>query len=85
MAWRVVITDAALPDIEKLDDPQRALAEVFEWVRAGPPCEQERGVGPAVVYEETLTNGFRVHYFIGTIPHAYVAIVRVRPPIKPTP
>lgn len=86
MAWRILITDTAVPDLRELDDPERAIAEVFDWVSNGPPCEQERGLGRAVVYDHRLENGVRVQYFIGVEPHAYVAILRVRrPSVEPPP
>lgn len=85
MAWRVLITDAVLPDLSQFDDPEQAIGEVFDWVSNGPPCDRERGVGPAVVYDHRLKNGVRVQYFIGVEPHAYVAIVRVGPPVIEPP
>lgn len=85
MAWRVVITDSVWPDLERFDDPSRAIDEITEWIANGPPCEGQRRVGAAVVYEHTLESGIRVQYFIGTYPRAYVAILRIRPPIVRPP
>ena len=85
MAWRVLITDAVLPDLAQFEHPGQAIGEVFDWVSNGPPCDQERGVGPAVIYKHSLENGVRIRYFIGVEPHAYVAILSVRPPIVEPP
>ena len=78
MAWEVVITDSAAADLEAFDDPQATLADVFDWVRLGPPCDNPRRVGPAVLYQHVLAGGVRLDYFVGTAPRAYVAIVRIR-------
>lgn len=85
MVWAVVIADSVWPDLAHFDDPHAAVAEVFDWVTNGPPCDHQKGVGPAVLYEDTLENGLRIEYFIGTAPHAYVAIVRVRPAVSGSP
>jgi hypothetical protein len=85
VAWEIRVTDTALPDLLQFEDPQEALNGVFDWVTNGPPCDRKRGVGPAVIYEDYLENGVKVQYFIGVQPHAYVAIVRIRPPIIQPP
>lgn len=81
MTWEILVTDTALPDLLQFDDPQDALNEVFDWVSNGPPCDRMRGIGPAVIYDDSLENAVKVQYFIGVHPHAYVAIVRILPPV----
>jgi hypothetical protein len=81
VAWRVLITDSV--DLSGLKDPVEDLGEVFDWAVKGPPCDRLRGVGLAVLYDDELRNGVRVRYFIGTYPHAYVAVVQVLPPLNP--
>lgn len=83
MAWHILITDSVQHDLGRLDDPQEALSELFDWATNGPPCDGRRALGPASIYEDVLKNGIRVRYFIGTSPNAYVAVLTIRKPPKP--
>ncbi len=85
MVWEIRISDSALPDLARFDDVQQAVDELLDWAAEGPPCDNLEAVGPAVVYGHTLRSGVRVQYFIGTSPHAYVAILRMRRPVVRSP
>lgn len=76
MSWRVVVTETAL---EGLSEAEKATvtAELFAWVETGPSRQNRRPVFGAPMFEDSLSSGFDVAYFVDeSVP--YVAVVRVR-------
>lgn len=79
------LTDTVWPDIAKLDDREALVADLFDWVEMGPPCNGRRELLGAVTYEDVTPGGLKVQYFIGTTPKAYVGVLRVRKVEPPLP
>lgn len=79
MSWRVILTDACGPDLDRLDEGDRATLaeELFAWVEAGPPRTTSRQLAGATLFEDRLPSGLDVAYFVHE-PESYVAIVRAR-------
>ncbi len=79
MSWRVFATDASRPDFESLTEAEgEALAEaLFGWVETGPPRANRRLVADVEMFEDELSSGFGVTYFVDER-EPYVAILRVR-------
>ena len=77
--WRVITSDAAWSDIERLTEAD--WAEVADgpaaWVEAGPPRSQRRIAGGLELFEDEVAPGCRATYLVNDI-EAYVAVVRVR-------
>jgi hypothetical protein len=79
VTWRVILTDAVQPDLDRLEDDERGtVAEgLLGWVETGPPLSNLRLAGGLELYEDHVGAGFVVTYFIdATVP--YAALLRVR-------
>jgi len=79
VSWRVFATATADPDFARLTGSQRtALNEdLFGWVESGPPRRNRRIVADVEMFEDTLSSGYRVTYFVNET-EPYVAILRIR-------
>jgi hypothetical protein len=51
--------------------------DLFAWVDAGPPQANRRELGGLELFEDALSSGFRVTYFVNES-EPYVAVLRVR-------
>jgi hypothetical protein len=79
VTWRVILTDAVQPDLDRLEDDDRGRLPEFllGWVDTGPPLGERRLVGGLELFEDLVGTGFVVTYFVdATVP--YAAVLRVR-------
>jgi hypothetical protein len=79
VTWRVILTDAVQPDLDRLDDDQRGtLGEgLLGWVETGPALSNRRLVGGLELYEDHIGPGSSVTYFADAT-NPYAAVLRVR-------
>ncbi len=83
MSWRVIVSDLAWADLDRLsgDERQAVEDELARWVDAGPPMGTIRHLGQAEIYEDMVADDILVTYFVEpTVP--YAAVLRVG---RPTP
>ena len=79
MSWRVFATDYLQSDLDALSGDERAALHdgLFSWVETGPPMINRRNIAGAEVFEDQLSSGFLITYFV-ELNEPYVAILRVR-------
>ena len=79
MSWRIFVTDPAAGDFSRLSEAERNLVneDLLAWVDAGPPQANRRELGGLELFEDALSAGFRVTYFVNES-EPYVAVLRVR-------
>lgn len=66
MTWQVVTTRTSDPDFDALnaDEREAVTAELFAWVDDGPPLRSPRLFAGALLYEDRLSSGYTVTYFV---------------------
>lgn len=79
MSWQVLTTRTADPDFDALDAATRdaVSAELFAWVDEGPPLRPTRRFAGIVVYEDRLSCGYTVTYFVDESERR-VAVLKLR-------
>lgn len=79
MTWRVLTTPTCEPDFQALSTEDRAAVvdELFGWAEEGPPRTYPRSVGGALIFNDALSCGYTVSYFVDDAAR-YVAVVRLR-------
>ena len=81
MAWPLVFAADAWADLNEFENPEPVLDELFEWAKTGPPADHDRDLFGATIYDDETVSGVRFQYFIGTKPRAFIAMLRIRPPL----
>jgi len=79
VTWRVFLTDSSQPDLDALTPADRAAItdELFAWVPDGPPRTMGQVVAGVQLFEDQLSSGISVTYFVDEqVP--YVGVVRIR-------
>jgi hypothetical protein len=61
VTWRVILTDAVQPDLDRLEDDERGtLAEgLLDWVETGPPLGDRRLAGGLELFEDRVGAALR--------------------------
>ena len=79
MTWRVLSSPACQPDFRaaSLEQGSDLLDELFTWVEDGPPRTTPWPVGDVVIYDEPLSCGYTVSYFVDDAAR-YVGVIRLR-------
>ena len=73
-------------DLERLEKPEQdaLVAELFQWVEAGPPRRTPREVVGVTMFDDKLPSGVRVTYVVDEA-RLRILIIRIRqpPPLPP--
>ncbi len=79
MTWRVIVSDLAWADLDRLTADDRAAVEdeLARWVDTGPPMRTIRRVRQADIYEDLVSGDVVVTYFVEPT-GPYAAVLRVR-------
>ena len=85
MTWELFVRGPAEADLERLEKPEQdaLVAELFQWVEAGPPRRTPREVVGVAMFDDKLPSGIRVTYVVEARLRILIIRIRQPPPLPP--